>query len=234
MKLNKKYIYIVLFILGAAVTVGILPKIKGQSGEGVGVTNSKPVSADKLESGEIKIPLGSELYIIGIGQYMGAYVEDGSNEFVENVMMILVENSGEKEIQLANITLNQNYLFELTTLLPGEKMIILEKNRLPYTDDMIIESADISNVAFFQESPSMHEELLKIENENNIIHVVNVSDNTFPGGKVFYKNMLEDKLLGGITYTVSIPELKSGEGVAIETGHYEKESSRFKFVTYAE
>lgn len=194
-------------------------------------TDSISAKSDSLE--KMNISLGSNVFVTGVHPYIGSYVEDGSDEFVENIMMISMENKGDKNIQLATVTLNDTYIFELTTLLPGKKMLVLEKNKAEYDENFVVESAEISNVAFFDEQPSAHEDILEIMGEDNMIAVKNISGENFVGGKVFYKNVLGDYYLGGITYSGSIPTLENEKTVKLSTKHYLKDSSEIVFITYA-
>ena len=190
---------------------------------------------EKLLAGseELFISLGSDVNIIDIDTYIGSFVEDGSDEFVSNVMMIIVENLGTESIQLATITINNKYVFELTTLLSGKEMMVLEKNRAPFESDMEITSVEISNVAFLDKELSLCQDVLQITGEDNMLTIKNISGDTFAGGKLFYKNMVNGQFLGGITYSGSIPELKAGETVKLTAKHYFKDSSELIFVTYA-
>ena len=81
---------------------------------------------DSAKTVEINKNLGSNIFLTGIDTYIGSYVEDGSDEFVENVMMITLENRGNEFVQFATIAINEKYVFEFTTLFPGQKMMILE------------------------------------------------------------------------------------------------------------
>lgn len=188
---------------------------------------------DSAETVEINKNLGSNIFLTGIDSYIGSYVEDGSDEFVENVMMITLENKGNEFVQFATIAINEKYVFEFTTLFPGEKMMILEKNRAEYTEDFEIVSAKISQVALFDNEPSLQEEILEINGEDGMIIVTNISGKYFAGGKVFYKNVLDDKYLGGITYSGRIPDLEIGQSVKMSANHYYIDSSEFLFVTCA-
>ena len=176
----------------------------------------------------------SSIKVCEIGNYIGGYVEDGSDEFVNNVMMVVLENVGNEYIQLANIKINDKYLFEVTTLFPGEKVMVLEKNRAEYVEGVKVVSTEIFDVALFDEIPTMCEEILKIEAKDGMISVENISGKEFPGGKVFFKTVLEDTYLGGITYFSSIPKLSAGETVKLSGGHYEEGRSEMLFVTHAE
>lgn len=65
--------------------------------------------------------LDGGLEITRYGKYIGLYMEDGSDEFVTNVMMIEIYNGGASAVQYAKITLTDpagDAVFTLTTLLP--------------------------------------------------------------------------------------------------------------------
>lgn len=199
---------------------------------GFAIISGKDSSAE-VSKGK-KIALGSEVFITAIEPYTGAFVEDGTDEFVEEVLSITIENNGSEYIQLMSVTIDEKYVFDVTTLLPGEKMTVLEKSRAEYDKKIDLSKISVSNVALFSEKPSMHKNLLKISGEDNRITVKNISDKTFPGGRVFYKNKFNKKYIGGITYAGTIPELEKNEVVVLNSNHYLKDSSEFIFVTYAE
>lgn len=190
-------------------------------------------SSEEVGKGK-KVALGSEVFITAIEPYTGAFVEDGTDEFVEEVLSITIENNGSEYIQLMSVTIDEKYVFDVTTLLPGEKMTVLEKSRAEYDKKIDLSKISVSNVALFNEKPSMHKNLLKISGKDNRITVKNISDKTFPGGRVFYKNKFNKKYIGGITYAGTIPELEKNEVVVLNSNHYLKDSSEFIFVTYAE
>ena len=80
-----------------------------------------------MKTVEINKNLGSSIFLTGIDSYIGSYVEDGSDEFVENVMMITLENKGKEFVQLATVVINEKYVFEFTTLFPGQKIMVLNE-----------------------------------------------------------------------------------------------------------
>lgn len=211
-----------------------------KTGDKINTTETEKVTletdgvAEKIDAvEEINISIGSNVFVTGVDPYIGAYVEDGTDEFVENVMMLTLENKGEENIQLATVVLNDKYTFELTTLLPGKKVWVLEKNRAEYEPEFAVESVEVKNVALFDESPSMEHAAFEITGEDNLITITNISGEKIAGGKVFYKNVLRDCYLGGITYSGSIPALDAGESIKLSAKHYYKDTSEFIFVTYA-
>lgn len=218
-------------ILALVVVVGVilLPNEK-LGGEENRIENEQEQKNEQNQ----KIALGSEVFISSIAPYIGAFVEDGTDEYIENALSITIENNGSKYIQLMNVAIDEKYVFTVTTLLPGEKMIVLEKSRAKYTEEINVDNIVVSNIAFFDEEPSLHEELLEISGEDNLITIKNISGEEFSGGKVFYKNKFKDKYIGGITYTGTIPALEKDETIMLNSAHYFKDSSELIFVTYAE
>lgn len=188
---------------------------------------------NQMSSQNKKIELGSGVVITEIAPYTGSFVEDGTDEFVENTLSITIENNGSEYVQLMNVTIDEEYDFNITTLLPGKKMVVLEQARTEYDKKINTDEISVSNVAFFKEKPTMHSNILEISGEDNRIEVKNISGDSFPGGRVFYKNKFEDKYIGGITYAATIPILKKDESIVIDTAHYMKDSSELIFVTYA-
>ena len=95
--------------------------------------NSQRVSVDKLEESDIN--LGNGLVITDIGNYTGIYMEDGTDEVVSGVLMMIVKNTGDKTVQYAKIILEAGEtdgVFELTTLPAGASAVLLEKTRMAY------------------------------------------------------------------------------------------------------
>lgn len=71
---------------------------------------------------EPMMALGSGLSLMSVNRYAGAFVEDGSDETVSDVLAITVRNDGDKTVQYAQITLTQGestYQFSITTLPVG-------------------------------------------------------------------------------------------------------------------
>ena len=190
--------------------------------------------APKQETEETAYVLDGNIEVSGFGKYMGSYVEDGTDEYVENVMKIVLENRGQTYLQSAAVTINDRYVFEITSLFPGETVMVLEKNRSAYEEGMEITSADIENAAIFHEAPTMCEDILKIDVEGSLFTISNVGENGFPGGKLFFKNKLKDQYLGGITYFITLPELAQGQEIQLSSAHFQEGDSELLFVTYAE
>ena len=167
--------------------------------------------------------LGDNLYITDIGKYTGVYMEDGSDEVVSNVLMVILKNDGEKALQLARINLQYAEFtanFEVTNLPAGESVVLLEKNRHAYVEDGYIR-ATTDNVTFFREPMSLKEDQVKLSGVNGAITVENLTDQTFGEIYVYYKNSATDLYYGGITYRARVEAgLKPGRSTTVMTNHY--------------
>lgn len=185
----------------------------------------------------LPLNLGSGVYVTALEGVSGLYVEDGTDEMVENVMRITLENSGTETIQLMDVVLTARtgaeYIFRVTTLLPGAVMTVQEQNRAAYDPAVDVVAARTENVALFDEPLSMHEDILAITASDYSITVENVSGADFPGGRVFYKTVADGVYQGGITYMITIPELAPGESIQRDSQHFLQSRSELVFVTHA-
>lgn len=190
---------------------------------------------------ENSVNLGYGIYVTDIGSYTGMYMEDGSDEILSGVLMMIVKNGGEQDIQYAKITMDigeTQAVFTATTIPVGKSMVLLEQNKLTW-DEAVDYSAilpKVENIAYFQEQPTTHEDKLEIQIIDGALNVTNISGADIPGKiTVYYKNAAEDLLYGGITYSVSIDGgLKADELRQIMTNHASDTGSEIMFVTIAE
>lgn len=193
-------------------------------------------------SGEIKVTneviAVDGIQVLKAEPYSGAYWEDGSDEQVENVMAVTVKNIGDTAVQLANLVVRDQdgneYRFQCTSLWPDQTIIMLEQNRAACDGVKEIVAAELEQVAYFTDEPTLCEDVLAISCVDHAITVKNVSGDTFQGGRVFYKNESNSIQLGGITYMVTVPALEKDEEITIPAGHYTVDGSRVLFVTYAQ
>lgn len=182
--------------------------------------------------------LGQGLDILRYGKYIGLYMEDGSDTFVENVMMIVVQNTSEHAIQYAKITVSGpagDAVFTLTTLLPGDSVVVLEANRKPYNDQDVYNQATLDNLAFFQETPDAMEDQLQIQPLSGGFNITNISGQDITGEiAVYFKDVAGDTYYGGITYVCRLQGgLKAGETRQIMSSNFSEEGSRVVFIQIA-
>ena len=204
-------------------------------------TGLHTTSAEEMEVQQsTSVNLGYGIYVTDIGSYTGMYMEDGTDEILSGILMMVVKNDGEQNIQYAEITLpvgDETASFSLTTLPVGEKMVLLEKSRMAWNEDIDYDSClpQAGNVAYFQQPISIHADKLKIGIVDGAINVTNISGADIPGNiVVYYKNAAQDLYYGGITYRITIEGgLKADEIRQVMTNHASDTGSKIMFVTIA-
>lgn len=206
-----------------------------QGSESVAIgTFASETGADS--AGEISFHLGSEVYITNLHKYTGAYMEDNSNEVVTDVLAIEITNSGEEYIQYMEILLTDGETtatFVLSTLMPGDTVLVLEQNRMAYSDAPAFTSASSRNVALFRQEPSLCEDKVEIQCLNGVLNITNVSGEDIEGDIViYYKNQINGVFYGGITYRLRIQGgLKAGEIRQGAAAYFNTSNSTVVFVT---
>lgn len=184
------------------------------------------------------VELEQGLRIIRMDSYAGVYMEDGSDEIVSDVMMLIVENGAAQDLQLARIDVAYGDFtaeFEVTNLPAGEKVVVLEKNRHSSVSEEY-RSVSSRNVVFFPEGMGLQEDRLEITGQQGSIDVKNISETDVAGDiYVYYKNSASDILYGGITYRAKIENgLAVGETKRVLTGHYSPDNCTVVMVTCGE
>lgn len=180
--------------------------------------------------------LGNNLILHDMGSYTGAYVEDGSNEIVSGVLMIVVTNNSDLPLQYAEFELavgEETAFFSVSTLPAGASAVLLEQNRMPYEENMTVIHAASKNVAFFDKPLSLCEDKIKIQAMNGAMNITNVSGEDITGDVViYYKNSSVDMFYGGITYRVRLEGgMAAGEIRQIMSDHFSGTGSTIMFVT---
>ena len=176
---------------------------------------------------------GSGLVIRSITSYDGTYIEDGSDSDISGVTVIILENTGDTEVEYASITVNREgreLQFEASALPAGETVVVQEKKRVlfeggNYTDC----SADVAEIEEFDMSS---DQIRVDETGDQTLTVTNLTDENIPAVRIFYKFYMkdEDTYVGGITYTAKITGLDANASVEITPSHYLKGSSRIMMI----
>lgn len=180
------------------------------------------------------VALSNGLVVHYISGYAGIYMEDGTDEPVTDVMMLILENTASEDLQLARIWIEYSNFtaeFEVTNLPAGEKVVTLEKNRHPEATEAY-RSIQVKNVVFFPEKMGLQEDRIQIKGYKEMLEVTNISAEDITGDiYIYYKNSASDLLYGGITYRASVKDgLKRGESVLINVRHYDPENSRILMI----
>lgn len=227
MKMKQKKIVMIVvgifaLIILAAICSGICKK------------ETQNVDMEKIE----EVELADGLVITHKGSYSGKFWEDGSDEELSDIYSIQVENRGTKVLQYAELTVELEEgqaEFSLSTLPIGEKVVLLEKNKLEYQDGDI-KSAVAENVVFFQDGISMYEDIFEISGLDGALNIKNISDKDISGDVfIYYKNYDSDMFYGGITYRARVEGgIAAGEIKQVMTSHYLQEGSILMMITYTE
>ena len=181
---------------------------------------------DNIFSGLTMEASSEDLYCLEFTSYSGVFYEDGKNEEVENVAAILVENRSEDFLEKATITYDasgETATFVVTALPAGKKCWVLEQNRMAMTGG--IEFKFLDCVSGFRKDTSLNKELLDVTCEGDVVTVTNKGKEDLYSVCVYYKNTHDDgNYLGGITYLISIEEIKAGETQDKRAGHFNESS----------
>ncbi len=173
------------------------------------------------------IVVSDGLQITLISNYSGVFLEDGSDDIVSSIMMIKLENTSEKDLQLARINVKYDNFtaeYEATNLPSGESVVLLEKNRRTFTEEKFI-SISAENVVFFEENMSVMEDVFETAGGEGFVELKNISNEDVEGTiYIFYKNKVQDVFYGGITYRATIEDsILSGESKRVLTQHFTDE-----------
>jgi hypothetical protein len=200
-----------------------------------GETRYPTISMDG-DSGEV-YQLDNGLTVKHIGSYSGAYMEDGTDESVSNVMMIILENNAGADLQLARIDVKyEGFIaqFEATNIPAGESVVLLERNRHGYVAQTPV-SVSARNVVFFHMPMTMESDRLELSGNDGVIQVKNTSGKDISSNiYIYYKNAATDLLYGGITYRVTLKGLAAGETIKVSAVHYDPDTCRLMMVTCGE
>ncbi len=186
------------------------------------------------QGASLPIALDNGLQITDFGAYTGAYMEDGTDAVVSNVLMIIVENTSEEALQYGKIQLHYGDSaadFLVTTLPAGQKVVLLEQSRMACPNAMP-DSAETHDLVFVPQL-ELYEDIFEISAAKGSITVKNISENAITGEiYVYYKNSAQDLLYGGITYRVKVEGLEPGESKQAVAAHYNPNGSTILMVTY--
>ena len=176
---------------------------------------------------------GSGLVIRSITSYDGTYIEDGSDSDISGVTVIILENTGDTEVEYASITVNREgteLQFEASALPAGGTVVVQEKNRVLFEEGNYTDcSADVAEIEEFDMSS---DQIRVDETGDQTLTVTNLTDENIPAVRIFYKFYMEDEdtYVGGITYTAKITGLDANASVEITPSHYLKGSSRIMMI----
>lgn len=172
---------------------------------------------------------GSNLVLERVVAYDGPFVEDGTNREVFGVTAIVLRNAGVNGVVQAKVTLQQQervLYFETNTLPPGQTVLVIEKNKSEYIQEIFI-SCDaeqtVSDTQWWLKNPPLLEPV-----GMGSLNVYNPYDVPLDNLWLYYKTYQPDPglYLGGITYKVGIRRLDPGQSLQINPPNYANGYSR--------
>lgn len=172
---------------------------------------------------------GTSLMVIALSGFDGPYIEDGSDREVLDAAALQVINTGSEVISRCEIDLhcgNGVLRFCGEQIPAGVPVVLLEQDATAFGTYEITcctgWQAVVSDV--FDAS-----HLVAVDDRDmGTLVITNLSPNTLRNIRVYYKNWLSepDLYMGGIAYSVLIPELKPGQTEHLYPYHYAKGYSK--------
>lgn len=166
---------------------------------------------------------GTNLTIEKIFGYDGIFLEDGSDSEVSGIASIVLRNSGETDVEYADITLDGDggtLSFKISDIAAGSSVIVQEANKSGYTGGAYADcSADVAQVSGLE----MSEDKVKVEErEDGSLTISNLTDEEISCVRVFYKFYMDEEnaYVGGITYTVKVTNLEANGTRKVTPSHY--------------
>ena len=206
---------------------------ENQSSQVTVPTEKDPVTGENVISLPCRVE-GYDLVIEKLAPYNGLYVEDGSNQIVQDVAMILVRNEGDYPVEYAEIAMahgDQQLIYKISALPAGESMVVQEQTRQSVPEAMpsgctalVVQRAQVGMAS---------EQVSVTDNGDGTLTVRNLTDKVIPTVRIFYKYYMnnEDVFVGGIAFTVRITRLGAGSETTIQPSHYTSDSSRIVMVS---
>ena len=139
---------------------------------------TRPTESATLPTEPQGVDLGSGIVSTDYIRYSGPFLEDRTDEAVSDVLAIRVTNTGEEYIQTMDIVLSDGETkarFSLSTLFPGETVIVPEANRMPFTDVPEFTKAATESVALFDGHPGMCTDRIAIQCLDGVMNITNIS-----------------------------------------------------------
>ncbi len=224
---RKKLVFVICAVAVVAIICGVLF-----------FTLSDTIGTKNITDNNAEIPLLDQMKITKISNMSGVFVEDGNDTEVDSVGAIILENTGSRTIQLANVNLiidGESYTFSVTTLPPQKSAVLQELDKKTLPEEYSKISADTDSVVLFDKEPDLYENIFEITGEQGAVTIKNISDTAINGPiYIYYKNTCEDGYAGGITYRTQIPTLDAGATFSANTSHFYSGNSQVMFVDYVQ
>ena len=165
------------------------------------------------------------LRVLSVLSYEGLYPEDGSREPVSKVAGIVLYNEGSTTLSSGAVRLLQGdriLVFSFTMVPPGAKILVVEKSRLPYSDEPI--------TGLWGWSLEFHnnQDLQVEEHGRSGLRITNLSKDVLESATVYYKlyDPTLELYIGGYTHRVTVYDLRPGVPRTVPAYRYSAGSCR--------
>lgn len=191
-------------------------------------TNNNETETGKTISSQYVLS-DERITIESVGAYSGNYIEDGSDEPIENVAAMIITNNSDQMLQVGDITFQvtkkAQASFRVTNLMPHTSVLVLELNRRKYKEKDDYSYGTVASA--WLDEPDILEDKFEIKKENGKLTLVNKTDDTYDTVYVYYKYARSGGVyMGGITYRVPFKNVGAKKSVESVANHFNKNSSR--------
>ncbi len=170
---------------------------------------------------------GTGLVIEQVGAYDGYFIEDGSDAEVSGIAAIVLKNNG-SSLEFVGIGISQgtrSLAFTGSLIPAGATVILQEQNRAEYSLDPYYSATATTKIT---DGFEMSKDLVSVkDNGKNKLVVTNISNNTIPYVKIFFKNYLPDEniFVGGISYSITLENVEPETSTEVTASHYDSKYS---------
>lgn len=175
------------------------------------------------------------MVIQAIGSFEGPYVEDGSDEELENVGALIITNTSDSMIQYSVINFKakngKDMSYVITNLPSNTSVMVLEKNRLAFSGN---ESLTLDSETTTNTKPDFHSSEVAVSASDKLVSLTNNTDKTIKTAYVYYKIYVEGGVyFGGITYRAKLENIAPGETLTQGASHFFTSNSEILSVDIA-
>lgn len=185
-----------------------------------------PEKMEKKEASGLTFPYvvpETDLTLLMIDGYSGPYIEDGSNEYVENCAAILVKNTGDTVLDYAELTFKINgeedAVFKISSLPASASAIVLEASRKKFVkeDLYMVSGKGMSRSEKFE----LNSDKISVTGSEKKVTVKNLTEKPYSKVVVCYKNLyMEGLYFGGITYARTFENLAANAEATLTADNY--------------
>lgn len=198
------------------------------------ITNSSSAIPESMETSETWVEIEStesapkeekqiadgKMLLKEFGTYSGLYPEDGSDEAVENIAAVLIENVSEQTCQYCRMCFRiggEETYFTLSELPAGKSAWVFAENRVTGTENEPYEF--LNDTSVFRSSDTLNG--FSWQSGEGSVSLTNNASENYQNVYVYYKLCGKDgAYLGGICYRAAVGEIAIGETKTVTAGHF--------------